>query len=65
MTRYRRIGYNLGVVRRSAVGGCAAFFGCAPVGRASGSVVAPTWGCTFWLAGAGASCLLLVAPGSN
>ena len=73
MARYRRIGCGLGVVRRSAclvfgpvmVGGCAAFFGCAPVGRASGSVVAPTWGCSFWLVGAGASCLLLGPPGSG
>ena len=73
ITRYGRVGCGLGVVRRSAclvfgpvaVGGCAAFFDCAPVRRASGSVVAPTWGCSFWLVGAGASCLLLGPPGSN
>ena len=46
------------MVRRSAclvfgpvaVGG----FGCAPVGRASNSMMAPTWGCLFWLVWAGA-----------
>ena len=50
ITRCGRVGCSLGVVRQSAclvfdpvaVGGCAAFFGCAPVGRASGSVLAPT-----------------------
>ena len=50
ITRYRRIGYGLNVMRRSAclvfgpvvVGGCAAFFGCAPVGRASDSMMAQT-----------------------
>ena len=49
MARCGRVGCSLNVVRQSAclvfgpivVGGCAAFFGCAPVGRASGSVVAP------------------------
>ena len=43
----------------------AAFFGCAPVGPASDSMMAPTWGCSFWLVGAGASCLLLGPPGSD
>ena len=50
ISRCRRIGYNLNVVRQSAclvfspivVGGCAAFFGCTPVGRASDSMMAPT-----------------------
>ena len=50
ITRYRRIGCGLGVVRQSAclvfdpimVGGCAAFFNCTPVGRASDSMMAPT-----------------------
>ena len=67
------MGCGLNVVRQSAclvfgpvvVGNCAAFFGCAPVGRASDSVVAPAWGCSFWLVGAGASCLLLGPPGSG
>ena len=62
VVRYRRIGCDIGVVRRSAclvfgpvaVGGFASLFGCAPVGRASGSVVAPAWGCLFWLVWAGA-----------
>ena len=47
---YKRIGYNLNVIRQSAclvinpikVGGYAALFNCAPVYRASDSVVAPT-----------------------
>ena len=50
VARCRRVGCSLNVVRRSAclvfgpvmVGGCAAFFGCVPVGRASDSVMAPT-----------------------
>ena len=53
--RCKRIGYNLNVMRQSVclvvgpvtVGGCAALFSCAPVGRASGSVVALTAGCSF------------------
>ena len=50
ITRYRRIGYNLNVMRQSAclvfnpitVDNYAAFFNCTPVGRASGSMMAPT-----------------------
>ena len=50
ITRYRRIGYNLNVMRQSAclvfnpitVDGYAAFFNCTPVGRASDSMMAPT-----------------------
>ena len=50
ITRYRRIGYNLNVMRQSAclvfnpitVDNCAAFFNCTPVGRASDSMMAPT-----------------------
>ena len=50
ITRYRRIGYNLNVMRQSAclvfnpitVDSYAAFFNCTPVGRASGSMMAPT-----------------------
>ena len=37
-----------------AVSGFASLFGCVPVGRASGSVVAPAWGYLFWLVWAGA-----------
>ena len=55
IVRCKRIGYDVNVVRQSAclvfgpfvVGGFASLFGCAPVGRASGSVMAPTWGCLF------------------
>ena len=61
ITRYRRIGYNLNVMRQSAclvfnpimVDNYAAFFNCTPVGRAPDSMMA------------GASCLLLGPPGSN
>ena len=50
ITRYRRIGYNLNVMRHSAclvfnpitVDNYAAFFNCTPVGRASDSMMAPT-----------------------
>ena len=49
ITRYRRIGYNLNVMRQSAclvfnpvmVDNYAAFFDCTPVGRASDSMMAP------------------------
>ena len=50
ITRYRRIGYNLNVMRQSAclvfnpimVDNYAAFFNCTPVGRASDCMMAPT-----------------------
>ena len=53
ITRYRRIEYNLNVMRQSAclvfnpimpdmVDNYAAFFNCTPVGRASDSMMAPT-----------------------
>ena len=50
ITRYRRIGHNLNVMRQSAclvfnpimVDDYAAFFNCTPVGRASDSMMAPT-----------------------
>ena len=50
ITRYRRIGYNLNVMRQSAslvfnpimVDNYAAFFNCTTVGRASDSMMAPT-----------------------
>ena len=50
ITRYRRIGYNLNVMRQSAFlvfnpimfDNYAAFFNCTPVGRASDSMMAPT-----------------------
>ena len=48
--RYKRIGYNLKVMRQSAclvinqikVDGYAALFNCTPVNRASDSMMAPT-----------------------
>ena len=50
ITRYRRIGYNLNVMRQSAclvfnpiiVDNYAAFFDCTQVGRVSDSMMAPT-----------------------
>ena len=50
ISRYRRIGYNLNVMRQSAclvfnpimVDNYAAFFNCTPVGGASDSMMAPT-----------------------
>ena len=73
IARCRRVGCGSSVMRQSAclvfnlimvVGfDCVAFFGCAPVGRASDSLMAPSWYCSFWLVGAGASCLLLGPPG--
>ena len=50
ITRYRRMGYNLNVMRQSAclvfnpimVDGCAAFFNCTLVGRASDPMMTPT-----------------------
>ena len=50
ITRYKRIGYNLNVMRQSAclvinpitVDGYAALFNCTPVDRASDSMMAPT-----------------------
>ena len=50
ITRYRRIGYKLKVMRQSAclvfnpimVNNYVAFFNCKPVGRASDSMMAPT-----------------------
>ena len=50
ITRYRRIGYNLNVLRQSAclvfnpimVDNYAAFFNCTPLGRASDSTMDPT-----------------------
>ena len=50
VVRYKRIGYNINIMRQSAcfvfgpvaVSGFASLFGCAPVGRASDSVMAPT-----------------------
>ena len=48
--RYKRIGYNINIMRQSAclvfnaitVNNFASFFNCTPVGRASDSVMAPT-----------------------
>ena len=52
---YRRIGYNLNVMRQSAclvfnpimVDNCAAFFSCTPLGRESDTMMAPTESYSF------------------
>ena len=72
-TRYRRIGYNLNIMRQSAclvfnpimVDNNAALLNCTPVGRASDSMMSPSKSCLFYLASAGASCLLLDPTGRN
>ena len=45
-----------------AVGGFAFLFGCAPVGRTSGSVVVPAWGLVCWWDGGGLVLWLFVGP---
>ena len=73
VVRYKRIGYDLGVVRQSAclvvgpvaVGGCAALFNCTPVDRASDSMMAPTYSYSFKLVGTGAFVCCLVHRGST
>ena len=53
--RYKRIGYNLNVMRQSTslvinpitVDGFAALFNCTPVDRASDSMMAPTYSYSF------------------
>ena len=55
ITRYRRIGYNLNVMRQSAclvfnpiiVDNYAAFFNCTPVGRAIKLFILVGWGRSF------------------
>ena len=60
--RYKRIGYNLNVMRQSTclvidpimIDGYAALFHCRPVDRASdSSMMAPTLSYSFWLVGTG------------
>ena len=68
ISRYRRIGYNLNVMRKSAclvfnpimVDNYAAFFNCTPVGRASDSIMAPTK--LFILVNLGRSFLSVALP---
>ena len=68
-----RVGCGVDMMRQSAclvfgpvaVDDFASLFGCAPVGRASGSVVAPAWSCLFWLVWAGAFFSVACPPGFN
>ena len=65
--RYIRVGCSLDIMRQSAclvvdpiaVCGCGFLFGCAAVGRASGSVAALAWGFDRWV---GAWCLSVAGP---
>ena len=55
IVRYKRIGYNINIMRQSAclvfnlitVNNFASLFYCTPVGRASDSMMAPTWSYLF------------------
>ena len=70
--RYKRIAYNLNVMRQSAclvinpitVDGYAALFNCTPMDRASDSMMAPTYSYSFLLVGTGAFVCCLVHWGS-
>ena len=71
--RYKRIGYNLNVMRQSAclvinpitVDGYAKLFNCTPVDRASDSMMAPTISYSFLLVGTGSFVCCLVHRGST
>ena len=71
--RYKRIGYNLNVMRQSAclvinpitVDGFAALFNCTPVDLASDYMMAPTKSYSFKLVGGRSFRLLLGPPGLN
>ena len=66
--RYKRIGYNLNVMRQSAclvinpikVEGYAALLNCTPVDRASDSIMAPTTSYSFYMVGTGTFVCCLV-----
>ena len=71
--RYKRIGYNLNVMRQSAclvinpvtVDGYATLFNCMPVDRASDSMMAPTKSYSFYLVEIGTFICCLVHRGST
>ena len=71
--RYKRIDYNLNVMRQSAylainpitVDGFAALFNCMPVDRASDSMMAPNKSYSFELVGTGAFVCCSVHLGST
>ena len=49
ISHYKKIGYNINVLQRTACLVVGAFlFGCTPVGRASDSMMVPTWGLVCW-----------------
>ena len=71
--RYKRIGYNLNVIRQSmclvinpiTVDGYAALFNFTPVDRSSDSMMAPTQSYSFKLVGTGAFVCCFVHRGST
>ena len=71
--RYKRIGYNLNVMRQSACSvinpitfdGYAALFNCTPVDRASDYMMGATLSYSFKLVGTGALICCLVYQGST
>ena len=71
--RYKRISYNLNVMRQSVclvinpitVYGFDALFSCTPVDRASDSMMVPTLSSSFLLVGTGAFFCCLVHQGST
>ena len=70
VSHYGGVGCGVDVLQRAAclvvgpvtVGGFAFLFNCTPVGRASGSVVVPTWGLVYWWDGGGLVLWLFVGP---
>ena len=70
ITRYRRIGYNLNVMRQSAclvfnpimVDNYAAFFNCTPVGRASDSIMVDNYAAFFNCTPVGRASDSMMAP---
>ena len=73
IVRYKRIGYNINIMRQSAclvfnpitVNNFVSLFNCTPVGRASDSMRAPTYSYYFSWLGPELFCLLLGPPGFN
>ena len=67
--RYKRIGYNINVMRQSAclvidpitVDSFACLFNCTPVGRASGSMMGPTLSLLIYLSWLGLNLVLSAA----
>ena len=71
--RYKRLGYNINVIRQSAclvinavtVDSFASLINCTPVGRASDSVMGPTYSLLIYLSLLGLDLVLLGHSGFN